>query len=754
MEILLIIICGFVFLYLSGTYGEHKDKEKEKERQRGITNQARNAMLTKTFIQKRDFHCGWAVVKLADFRYAYINPQGEYLTDEIFIIAEDFKDGTAIVKGENKGYGIIDTKGHLVLPYENNPKVKTYIKKLRDGIYQYTKTYYKKPSYVEKKETFIIKQNGDFITKSPICKILEFKNDYIKYSDGILIHEIDFSGNHLSRPFQKKVSLGNGLYRVMENKYAWGIYDENIDKIIIPCKFSAILYVELYDIFILRPYREGTEEVLVYAVNRNNQIVIPKEYNDITILDKKYINVIKYSDSQEKSKICCGIYDINLKQLLAKPLYGSRIWISENGTIFTANFDGRCGIIKQDGYSDMEYDSFKMVCMSEWDYSEIRFAEYVTNGCKEEPYTESFSRKPSFLIVSKHGKYGVIDIDNNIIIPFIYDSIDFVEGKENKPTHYIVCNDSHYGVLDLEGNSVLPVIYTKIESHREGTTSYIPMHNLLDGKIDMWRHFEEMDRFEKFLYGKEMYFEVTEENGDLKYFSANGHQCNHRHKYKSITNTAYTANTPSSSTVLDNTIPAVLDIKKQNRTILFFDTETTGLPENYNASINDTSNWPRLVQLSWIVAEEDGTIISERDYIIKPEGYIIPKDSSDVHGITTERASKEGARLLDVLDKFLKDLNTTDYIVGHNIEFDVRVVCCEMFRNNIDNALFSKRRICTMKSTTDICKIPGKYGYKYPKLQELYKKMFNRNFEDAHNSAADVKATMECYFELKKKNLI
>ena len=30
---------------------------------------------------------------------------------------------------------------------------------------------------------------------------------------------------------------------------------------------------------------------------------------------------------------------------------------------------------------------------------------------------------------------------------------------------------------------------------------------------------------------------------------------------------------------------------------LFFDTETTGLPKNYNAPITDTDNWPRLVQL-------------------------------------------------------------------------------------------------------------------------------------------------------------
>jgi DNA polymerase-3 subunit alpha len=32
---------------------------------------------------------------------------------------------------------------------------------------------------------------------------------------------------------------------------------------------------------------------------------------------------------------------------------------------------------------------------------------------------------------------------------------------------------------------------------------------------------------------------------------------------------------------------------------LIYDTETTGLPKNYNAPLTDSDNWPRLVQLAW-----------------------------------------------------------------------------------------------------------------------------------------------------------
>lgn len=34
---------------------------------------------------------------------------------------------------------------------------------------------------------------------------------------------------------------------------------------------------------------------------------------------------------------------------------------------------------------------------------------------------------------------------------------------------------------------------------------------------------------------------------------------------------------------------------------LFIDTETTGLPKEYDAPYTDIDNWPRLVQLAWIV---------------------------------------------------------------------------------------------------------------------------------------------------------
>ena len=83
---------------------------------------------------------------------------------------------------------------------------------------------------------------------------------------------------------------------------------------------------------------------------------------------------------------------------------------------------------------------------------------------------------------------------------------------------------------------------------------------------------------------------------------------------------------------------------------LFFDTETTGLPRNWKAPVTDLNNWPRMVQIAWILCDDKGNRVETADYIIKPENFVIPQDASKVHGITTEKAINEGESLENVLN--------------------------------------------------------------------------------------------------------
>ncbi len=106
---------------------------------------------------------------------------------------------------------------------------------------------------------------------------------------------------------------------------------------------------------------------------------------------------------------------------------------------------------------------------------------------------------------------------------------------------------------------------------------------------------------------------------------------------------------------------------------LIFDTETTGLPKKWNAPITDTDNWPRCVQIAWQLHNEYGELIDHQDYLIKPEGYNIPYDAEQIHGISTELAEKKGEDLEKVLYLFNEVLSKAKFVVGQNLEFDLKL---------------------------------------------------------------------------------
>ncbi len=183
---------------------------------------------------------------------------------------------------------------------------------------------------------------------------------------------------------------------------------------------------------------------------------------------------------------------------------------------------------------------------------------------------------------------------------------------------------------------------------------------------------------------------------------------------------------------------------------LFFDTETTGLPRNYKAPVNDLNNWPRMIQIAWLLYDDRQRKIAGHEYIIRPEGFTIPPEASKVHGITMEKALEEGVELKRVLEEFNQYINESKAIIAHNISFDEKIVGAEFIRKGISTQLFQKPRICTMHGSTDFCQLPGKYGYKWPRLSELHIKLFGEDFEGAHDALADIEATARCYWELKR----
>jgi DNA polymerase III epsilon subunit-like protein len=156
-----------------------------------------------------------------------------------------------------------------------------------------------------------------------------------------------------------------------------------------------------------------------------------------------------------------------------------------------------------------------------------------------------------------------------------------------------------------------------------------------------------------------------------------------------------------------------------------------------------------------MIYKENGTLVKEYDQIIKPIGFTIPDDAAKIHGITTQMAEKTGIELIKSIREFWVDLKQVHTIVAHNMAYDFNIIGAEWVRCGKPMKVEPKNKVCTMEATTKFCGIPnGKGGFKWPKLQELYFELFGRNFDNAHNALNDIRATSECYFELKRRGVL
>ena len=193
---------------------------------------------------------------------------------------------------------------------------------------------------------------------------------------------------------------------------------------------------------------------------------------------------------------------------------------------------------------------------------------------------------------------------------------------------------------------------------------------------------------------------------------------------------------------------------------LVFDVETTGLPKRYGQPMEDVNNWPRITQLAFVLYDKDGTILYEECNLIKPDGWVIPKEQFFIdNNMSTERCEKEGIPIEKALTSLMHHEQFCSVIVAHNINFDRPIVGAELLRIECDGlAAYWKQKygICTMLSTIKFVGAKHKNGRggKWPKLEELHYKLFDCNFDNAHDALADVRVTGKCFFELLKRGVV
>jgi DNA polymerase III epsilon subunit-like protein len=143
---------------------------------------------------------------------------------------------------------------------------------------------------------------------------------------------------------------------------------------------------------------------------------------------------------------------------------------------------------------------------------------------------------------------------------------------------------------------------------------------------------------------------------------------------------------------------------------LFFDTETTGLPVSWKAPPSDVDNWPRVVQLAWAAFDVRGRKAGARSYVIRPDGFKIPKTAERIHGISTTKAKRTGVPVAEALGMFAKALSKASVVVAHNLSFDANVVDAEFHRLGMQHQFQRKTHVCTKEAGQNSVRYLGGMG--------------------------------------------
>lgn len=177
--------------------------------------------------------------------------------------------------------------------------------------------------------------------------------------------------------------------------------------------------------------------------------------------------------------------------------------------------------------------------------------------------------------------------------------------------------------------------------------------------------------------------------------------------------------------------------------ILVFDTETSGLNPQWNV----------ILQLSYQIVDSDSwtTQKTVNHYFAWPEDKSrVTWEAINVNGLTEEvLGSKQLSNRKTALEEFVKDKDSCDLLVAHNLEFDKKFIIAACREEGVKFASSGwSKSYDTMKRTTSFCQIPKDWGsgYKWPKLTELANCLgVDYSHIALHDSSGDVELTKLCF---------
>lgn len=187
------------------------------------------------------------------------------------------------------------------------------------------------------------------------------------------------------------------------------------------------------------------------------------------------------------------------------------------------------------------------------------------------------------------------------------------------------------------------------------------------------------------------------------------------------------------------------------------DTETSGLFDF--AKPADAPGQPRLATLAVILVHTSLNgqleVVSEHDFMVKPDGWEMQPAATKVNGLTTAHLLEHGEPAIGILASYANMIENGYIVTSFNAQFDTKVMRGEMRRHSVPDRFETTPNICVMRALTAVCKVPRKTGggYKFPKLSEACA-FFKIAEPAAHSAMGDARSCLALLRELHKANLI
>lgn len=189
----------------------------------------------------------------------------------------------------------------------------------------------------------------------------------------------------------------------------------------------------------------------------------------------------------------------------------------------------------------------------------------------------------------------------------------------------------------------------------------------------------------------------------------------------------------------------------KNKTIIIFDTETTGFPKPIAAPL---SQQPSIIEFAGVKVTDDDKmeVIEELEFKCKPPN-LLSEDIKKFHkkvnmvGLTDADLAKEKS-----FPEHYKELATfffsTYTMLAHNIGFDRNLMKFELMRiGKVLQFPWPIAHKCSIEQTMAI------KGYKL-KLTVLYEHLFNEPLEQEHRAMNDVVQLLKVCKELRKRGML